>query len=238
MGRNNLGRVKKFTLIELLVVISIIAILAGMLLPALKAARLSARKIQCVGNLRQVGMMAFSYTSDNRDYVLIPGYTYTSSGVTMWGDHLRACGYIPGKSIYSTLVWEWCLPDYFTCPNAVADFRKPIPARYVRVAETYGMRADLDWVNGSQTELPGNPWKLSSIRSHSMFDFIGDSVAHAVNRYPMYAYYHSNYWSNSKIAMRHSGVANNFFLDGHVQQLKRHDGAVYRYFQNSVNIPY
>jgi prepilin-type processing-associated H-X9-DG protein/prepilin-type N-terminal cleavage/methylation domain-containing protein len=55
-----------FTLVELLVVIAIIAVLAGLLLPALAAARSTSRSAVCQSNLRQLQLAWISYASDNR----------------------------------------------------------------------------------------------------------------------------------------------------------------------------
>jgi len=78
---HNLKKTEVFTLLELLLVISVIAILASLLLPALSKAKETSRAAACQGNLKQLACGAFQYSSDYNDYTL----TYSDTdGVRTW----------------------------------------------------------------------------------------------------------------------------------------------------------
>jgi prepilin-type N-terminal cleavage/methylation domain-containing protein/prepilin-type processing-associated H-X9-DG protein len=59
-----------FTLIELLVVIAIIAILAAIMLPVLNSAKIRAQEAECINNLKELELGAYTYAQDNADFML------------------------------------------------------------------------------------------------------------------------------------------------------------------------
>ncbi len=107
---------RAFTLIELLVVIAVIAVLVGVLLPALGQARKSSRTVACAANLRGSGQGLVLYNNDNRELV-IPSYNMTGTnggeGVPLdgWACILDRDGYVnAGASARS---------NPFYCPDTV-----------------------------------------------------------------------------------------------------------------------
>ena len=97
-NRDRLG----FTLIELLVVIAIIAILVGLLLPAVQKVRDAAARIKCSNNLKQLGIAVHAYSSANQDSLPPLRAQYGSPGFAYGGWwHLTLLPYIEQGNIYN-----------------------------------------------------------------------------------------------------------------------------------------
>ena len=78
--RNRVGQRRGFTLIELLVVISIIAVLASLIAPAVQSARRAARKLECLNNIRNVGLAIANFSSSNNGAFPLLTSTMTVNG--------------------------------------------------------------------------------------------------------------------------------------------------------------
>ncbi len=134
----NMKSSRAFTLIELLVVISIIALLIGILLPALGAARETARQTRCLASIRSFGQANYTFAADNKGYMIRGGYrdnlfsdfgpgnTTNGEGFTFYAlaDYLsltKPTGDIVGTG--STVISDWMdeYPELFLCPSVDDD---------------------------------------------------------------------------------------------------------------------
>src|SRR3954451_14264037 len=89
-----------FTLIELLVVIGIIAVLIGLLLPAVQKVREAANRIQCSGNLKQLGLAAHNYHDEHQHLPPGVGYYPTATNDVFGTYFFHLLPYVEQDSLY------------------------------------------------------------------------------------------------------------------------------------------
>ena len=149
--RRRLPPGEAFTLIELLVVMAIIAILAGLLLPALARAKTQAQSAQCKSNLKQMGVATHLYADDNADKL----------------PYAWATGHDPNKNNFETLLVKYIKPTVFNSSTntATSDFAVSVFRCPVRMLENH-------WQNYKNYAGVGNPWKISyGMNQYTSADF-------------------------------------------------------------------
>jgi prepilin-type processing-associated H-X9-DG protein/prepilin-type N-terminal cleavage/methylation domain-containing protein len=207
-----------FTLVELLVVIAITGILAALLLPVLSNAKARAKRIQCVGNLHQIGAGLQSFLANNHGYPLFVGPT-NSDSPGFWETQIEHDGLgisNPETNYYEKGVW--------LCPSVGWNAGEGESASY-----GYNARGVLTTENLIDTRFTNflglmghhslgssvfTPITESEVVSPSDMMAIGDSYFGGLDfMRPDLSKYRFGIISTT----RHQGQANVVFCDGHVE---------------------
>ena len=234
---------KKFTLIELLVVIAIIAILAAMLLPALKSAQERGLAASCINNLKDLGKSMANYTADSNDNMPLgsAGQYYgwaAENGNIRWAYTMYASGHLAGRrtvycpSAQRIITASRCNPDAygsFAHPKSTENQIKN-QSQYVFYGYNFmylggGISPTSDAEGGYRFN--GKTFKLGAGRNASKKIVLADAYRNSNGQEGLY-------WGDFSIACVsnpasaasqrihecHNGAANVMFLDFHVEAVR------------------
>lgn len=216
-----------FTLMELLVVIGIIGLLAGLLLPALSAARARARTVQCASNLRQFGVALQMYAQDHGDRVPpnadgdrdAPGQKWVEGWLGLPGPDCTNTWYLRHSLLSPYLGGDVAI---WQCPAS----RDPVPLGPVPLPRV--RTVSLNCFVGSPIVSPAATTyrKLSEMvrPAPSMFLTFVDERVETINdgsfalQWDFQRTQPGRWVLRDKPGVRHRRGANLVFLDGHVER--------------------
>jgi len=221
-----------FTLIELLVVITIVAVMAALLMPALREAKESANNVKCISNLRQVGLAFCLYGEQRGRY---PYAWENNGGGAHWSTRL-----IPYLSRHTNDIWVSNAGSYrpavYVCPSRTSQYSGWWDCSYSANRQLLGMdvvpgaqypRAYPYTVRPHETILVADGNLGGSGDAGSMFSSLPDNklaynpaTATAVVTLPDNVdWFQGGTWQNLRFRHKRNARCNMVFVDAHVESI-------------------